>query len=82
MPDEVNEVNAGHLRAFIERLERLAEEKKALVEGVKEVLAEAKGAGFDPKILRKILSIRAQDPDRRSEEETLLDLYLAALGSS
>ena len=76
------EINAGHLRAFIERIERLNEEKKALSEDIKEVYAEAKGNGFDPKILRKIVSIRGQDPSERSEEETLIDLYLAALGAN
>jgi uncharacterized protein (UPF0335 family) len=76
------EINAGHLRAFIERIERLNEEKKALSEDIKEVFAEAKGNGFDPKIIRKIVSIRSQDPSERSEEETLIDLYLAALGSN
>ena len=76
------EVNAGHLLAFIERIERLEEEKKALSEDIKEVFAEAKGNGFDPKIIRKIVSIRSQDPSERSEEETLIDLYLAALGAN
>ena len=76
------EINAGHLRAFIERIERLNEEKKALSEDIKEVFAEAKGNGFDPKIIRKIVSIRSQDPSERSEEETLIDLYLAALGAN
>ncbi len=76
------EINSGHLRAFIERIERLNEEKKALSEDIKEVYAEAKGNGFDPKILRKIVSIRGQDPDKRVEEETLLDLYMAALGAN
>jgi uncharacterized protein (UPF0335 family) len=76
------EINAGHLRAFIERIERLNEEKKALAEDIKEVFAEAKGNGFDPKILRKIVSIRGQDPEKRVEEETILDLYLAALGTN
>ena len=76
------EINAWHLRAFIERIERLNEEKKALSEDIKEVFAEAKGNGFDPKIIRKIVSIRSQDPSERSEEETLIDLYLAALGAN
>jgi uncharacterized protein (UPF0335 family) len=76
------EVNSGQLRAFIERIERLNEEKKALADDIKEVFAEAKGNGFDTKIIRKIVSIRKQDPDQRSEEETLLDLYLAALGAN
>jgi uncharacterized protein (UPF0335 family) len=83
-PEEIGseEINAAHLRAFIERIERLNEEKKALAEDIKEVYAEAKGNGFDPKIIRKIVSIRGQDPDKRSEEETLVDLYLAALGAN
>jgi uncharacterized protein (UPF0335 family) len=76
------EINSGHLRAFIERIERLNEEKKALGDDIKEVYAEAKGNGFDPKIIRKIVSIRSQDPSERSEEETLIDLYLAALGQN
>jgi uncharacterized protein (UPF0335 family) len=75
------EINAGHLRAFIERIERLNEEKKALSEDIKEVFAEAKGNGFDPKIIRKIVSIRGQDPEKRVEEETILELYMAALGA-
>jgi len=71
-------VNAGHLRAFIERIERLEEEKKALSDDIKDVYA--KGNGFDVKIIRKIVSIRKQDRDKRREEEEILDLYLAALG--
>jgi uncharacterized protein (UPF0335 family) len=75
-----NEINAGHLRAFVERIERLEEEKKALSGDIKDVFGEAKANGFDVKIMRKILSIRKQDRDKRIEEETILDLYLAALG--
>jgi uncharacterized protein (UPF0335 family) len=74
------EVNAGHLRAFIERIERLEEEKKALSDDIKDVYSEAKGNGFDVKIMRKIISIRKQDREKRREEEEILDLYLAALG--
>ena len=74
------EVNAGHLRAFIERIERLEEEKKALSDDIKDVYGEAKANGFDVKIMRKIVSLRRQDRDQRMEEETILDLYLAALG--
>ncbi len=74
------EVNGGHLRAFVERIERLEEEKRALADDIKDVYAEAKGNGFDVKIMRKIVSIRKQDRDKRIEEETILDLYLAALG--
>ena len=74
------EVNAGHLLAFIERIERLEEEKKALAGDIKAVYGEAKANGFDVKIMRKIVSIRKLDRDSRIEEETVLDLYLAALG--
>jgi uncharacterized protein (UPF0335 family) len=74
------EVHAGHLRAFVERIERLEEEKKALSGDIKDVYGEAKANGFDVKIMRKIVSIRKQDRDSRIEEETILDLYLAALG--
>jgi uncharacterized protein (UPF0335 family) len=73
-------VNAGHLRAFVERVERLEEEKRALAGDIKDVYAEAKGNGFDVKILRKIVSIRKQDNEKRREEEEILDLYLTALG--
>jgi uncharacterized protein (UPF0335 family) len=69
-----------HLKAFIERIERLEEEKKALSDDIKDVYGEAKGNGFDVRIMRKIVSIRKQDRDKRIEEETILDLYLAALG--
>ena len=74
------EVNAGHLRAFVERIERLEEEKKALSDDIKDVYGEAKANGFDVKVMRKIVSIRKQDRDNWMEEETILDLYLAALG--
>lgn len=73
-------VNAGHLRAFIERIERLEEEKRALGDDIKAVYGEAKGTGFDPKIIRKIVAIRKQDRDERREEEEILSLYLSALG--
>ena len=79
---EVNSssVNAGHLKSFIERIERLEEEKQALVDDVKDVYGEAKANGFDTKIMKLIVKIRKQDRDSRIEEETILDLYLAALG--
>lgn len=76
------EINSGHLRAFIERIERLHEERKSLAEDVAEVYAEAKGNGFDPKIIRKVIALRTKDPDKRAEEETLTEFYLAALGSA
>jgi len=74
------EVNSGHLRSFVERIERLEEDKKAIADDIKDVYAEAKGTGFDIKVLRKIVSIRRQDADKRREEDEILELYLAALG--
>lgn len=71
---------ANHLRAFIERIERLEEEKKTLSEDIKDVYGEAKGNGFDPKILRKVISLRKKQPHERQEEEAILDLYMTALG--
>ncbi len=73
-------IAAGHLRAFVERIERMEEEKKALADDIKDIYGEAKGNGFDTKILRKVIALRKQDRDKRHEEETILDLYLAALG--
>lgn len=73
-------VNASHLRAFIERIEKLEEEKRAIADDIKDVYAEAKGNGFDAKIIRKIVSMRRMDRDKRREEEEMLDLYLTALG--
>ena len=75
-------VDSGHLRAFIERIERLEEEKRAIADDVKEVYAEAKGNGFDARIMRKVISLRRMDRDKRIEEETILDLYLSALGDA
>jgi uncharacterized protein (UPF0335 family) len=68
--------------AFVERVERIDEEIKALNEGKKEVFAEAKGERFDVKVLREILRLRKQDKDERDEQESLLDLYLRAMESA
>ena len=73
-------VDAGHLLAFIERIEHLEEEKKTISEDIKEVYAEAKGTGYDIKVMRKIVSLRRQDKEKRREEEEILGLYLSALG--
>jgi len=70
----------GQLNSIIERVERLNEDKAAVMVDIKEVLAEAKGNGFDVKILRKVIAIRKQDKAKRQEEEALLDLYLSATG--
>jgi uncharacterized protein (UPF0335 family) len=77
---DVGGISAGHLKSFIERIERLEEEKKALAEDIKDVYSEAKGVGFDVKIIRKIISIRKRDQQEIEEEETILELYLRALG--
>jgi uncharacterized protein (UPF0335 family) len=73
-------VTAGELRAFIERFERLEAEKKDIADQQKEVMAEAKGRGYDTKILRKIVALRKKDPAEISEEEAVLELYKEALG--
>jgi uncharacterized protein (UPF0335 family) len=70
----------GQLRALVERIERLEEEKKTIAGDIKEVYAEAKGNGFDTKILRKVVALRKKDQAERQEEEAMLDVYLAALG--
>ena len=67
------------IRSFVERIEQLETELKELNEGKKEVFAEAKGEGFDVKVLKEILKIRKQDKDQRDEQESLLDLYLQAM---
>ncbi len=73
-------VARDQLRAFIERIERLEEEKKTLADDIKDVYGEAKSMGFDTKILRKVISIRKQDTDERLEQEAILATYLSALG--
>jgi uncharacterized protein (UPF0335 family) len=73
-------VAQDQLRAFIERIERLEEEKKAIADDIRDIYAEAKGNGFDTKVLRQVIKIRKQDRAERLEQEALLDLYLAALG--
>ncbi len=73
-------VAAGQLRALIERIERLEEEKKTIADDIKEVYAEAKGTGFDTKAVRVLVRLRKKDQAERQEEEAILDLYKAALG--
>jgi len=73
-------VAAGQLRALIERIERLEGERMALIADIKEIFAEAKGNGFDVKVLRKLLAIRKMDRDVRAEFEALVELYQQALG--
>ncbi len=82
--DAASDVLTGHaqgqLKAIIDRIERLEADKAAIGEDLKEVFAEAKGNGFDTKILRKVVRWRKQDKAKRQEEEAILDLYLSALG--
>jgi len=75
-------VAADQLKAFIERIERLEEEKQGIAGDIKDVFAEAKGNGFDVKVMRKILSLRKRDYAERQEEEAILELYMQALGMS
>jgi uncharacterized protein (UPF0335 family) len=76
----VGGIAGDRLKSFIERIERLEEEKRALAEDVKEIYSEAKGAGFDVKIIRQVIRIRKMDEDDRDEAEALLDTYLRAIG--
>ena len=73
-------VTADELRAFIERAEQLATEKHGISEQEKEVFAEAKGRGYDVKILRKIIALRKREPDDIAEEDAVLEMYMQALG--
>lgn len=73
-------VAAERLRSFLERVERLEEEKATIAGDIKEVFAEAKGEGYDTKTLRKVIRLRKMDKAKREEEEALLELYLSALG--
>ncbi|WP_111429716.1 DUF2312 domain-containing protein [Rhodobacteraceae bacterium DSL-40] len=73
-------VTAGELRQFVERYERLEQEKRGIADHEKEVMAEARGRGYDVKVLRKLIVLRRRDPDELSEEEAILELYKQALG--
>jgi uncharacterized protein (UPF0335 family) len=75
-------VAQDQLRAFVERIERMEEEKKAIADDIKEIYAEAKGNGFDTKVLRQVIRIRKQDRNERLEQEAILELYMSALGMS
>lgn len=80
MTDPVN-VTTEELRQFVERIEQLEAEKKDIAEHIKETLAEAKGRGYDTKVLRKLIAIRKRRADDLAEEEAILDLYRSALGT-
>jgi uncharacterized protein (UPF0335 family) len=80
MPATKTSFAHGQLKALVERIERLEEEKKTIAGDIKEVYGEAKGNGFDTKILRKVISLRKKEPTEREEEQSMLDVYMAALG--
>lgn len=84
MNDQVTDtsyrVAADELRAFIERFERLEAEKKDIAEQQKEVMAEAKGRGYDTRVMRKVIALRKRDKDDLAEEEAVLEMYKEALG--
>jgi uncharacterized protein (UPF0335 family) len=75
-------IAGARILSIIERVEQLEEEIKALTEGKKEVFAEAKGEGYDVKVLREILKLRKQDRDERDEQESLIDLYMRAIAEA
>jgi uncharacterized protein (UPF0335 family) len=78
--DEVHGIAVDRLRSIIERIERLEEEKKALSSDIKDIMAEAKSAGFEPKALRRVLAARRMEAQEREELEGLLEVYMHALG--
>ncbi len=78
--DEVHGIAVDRLRSIIERIERLEEEKKALSSDIKDIMAEAKSAGFEPKALRRVLAARRMEAQEREELEGLLEVYMNALG--
>jgi uncharacterized protein (UPF0335 family) len=80
MADTKTSFAQGQLKSLVERIERLEEEKKTIAGDIKEVYAEAKGNGFDTKILRKVVSLRKKEATEREEEQSMLDLYMTALG--
>jgi uncharacterized protein (UPF0335 family) len=77
---DANLIARDQLKAFVERIERLEEEKKTISEDIRDVYAEAKGNGYDTKALRKIVALRKKDQRERQEEEAILELYMQALG--
>ncbi len=79
---QIGGIAAEALRQFIDRIERLEEEKRAIAADIKEVYAQAKSQGFDTAVVRKIVTLRRKDRQSREEEQQVLDLYLAAIGEA
>lgn len=80
--DVMNQAAQGRLRSIVERIGRLEEDKAAVQTDIKEVYAEAKGEGYDTKVLRKVVAEIKKDKARRQEEQSILDLYLSAIGEA
>jgi uncharacterized protein (UPF0335 family) len=80
MPDASGGISSARLKSFIDRIEKLEEDKAGIGNDLKEVYSEAKGTGFDTKIIRKIISLRKIDLEKRREQEELLELYMSAIG--
>lgn len=80
MSDDAYNVTAGELRQFIERFEQLEAERRDITEQQKEVMAEAKGRGYDTKVIRKIIALRKRDRDDVAEEDAILEVYKTAMG--
>ena len=78
--NDVGGIAADRLRSFVERLERLEEEKKGISDDIKDVFAEAKARGYDPKAIKKIMAIRKKKREEYQEEEAILEVYMKALG--
>jgi len=79
-PNQADETIATRLKSFIERIERLEEEKQGIASDIRDVYAEAKGTGYDPKIMRQVIRLRKMEQADRQEQDELLDTYLRALG--
>lgn len=82
MTDETHRADTGELRQIVERLERIAAEKQEAADLFKDVMAEAKGRGYQPAILRKVLAIRKRDRDEVAEEDAILEMYMEAVGDA
>jgi len=80
MPEHSGQISSERLRSFIKRIEKMEEDKAAVAEDLKEIYSEAKSAGFDTRIIRKIVSLRRVELEKRREQEELMELYMAALG--
>ncbi len=80
MAETSGEISSERLKSFIKRIEKLEEDKAAVAEDLKEVYSEAKGTGFDTKIIRKVISLRKMEVEKRREMDELLDLYKSAIG--